>query len=479
VSGRGYFRIDARSLALFRAGLGLCAFAEVSERLLELEAHYTDFGVLPRHALVGTRRVLSPYMMSGSHEFVLALMLLTLLAAACLILGRFTRTATIATWALMLSLTHRAPLINHAADGLLALLLTWGMFLPLGATWSLDARRRSSDTATRRTQLAAGPAAIGLVLQPIAVYAGATVSKLQYDSWLEGRAVFALLHKEHYIRPLGEAVRQWPAVAEVATYATIATEAMILVLLASPWKRDRTRALGIALGTGFHLVLYALVDVGIFQPLTIVSALPLLPSSVWERLPATRSGDAEPELLAPDPKPVRWLAAFVLVLSYLSLPASLGKARLNYPEPIATAYYHLLLEQRFRMFANMDATRQGYWIGVGQLHDGRVVDVIELDQTVEMEPPADYAASMPNDNWRQYWSTISQPRYAGLRPYLADYLCRRWNRSARDDQRVERVRVIWVREVVIAPGAPRQQDPQVLVERACAAPNEREERQPR
>ena len=45
-------RLDTRSLAVFRVGLGLLLLADILERSRNLTAHYTDAGVLPRSLLL-------------------------------------------------------------------------------------------------------------------------------------------------------------------------------------------------------------------------------------------------------------------------------------------------------------------------------------------------------------------------------------------------------------------------------------------
>ena len=56
--------------------------------------------------------------------------------------GWHTRIATAVSWALLVSLHARNPwLASMGGDALLRLFLFWGMFLPLGARLSLDARR--------------------------------------------------------------------------------------------------------------------------------------------------------------------------------------------------------------------------------------------------------------------------------------------------------------------------------------------------
>ncbi len=46
------FGIDIRSLALLRIGTACLLLADLAYRLPDLEAHYTDLGVLPRRTLI-------------------------------------------------------------------------------------------------------------------------------------------------------------------------------------------------------------------------------------------------------------------------------------------------------------------------------------------------------------------------------------------------------------------------------------------
>ncbi len=81
---RALFGIDLRSLALFRVGLALLLLADLALRLADLEAFYTDFGILPRAAhgaLIGAHENLwSLHLVTGS---VAGQALLFTLAAAC------------------------------------------------------------------------------------------------------------------------------------------------------------------------------------------------------------------------------------------------------------------------------------------------------------------------------------------------------------------------------------------------------------
>jgi hypothetical protein len=77
------------------------------------------------------------------------------LVAIALLVGYRTRLATVLL-ALLASLQARNPTLIQGGDNLLLLLLFWGMFLPLGARFAIDAAldRRAGG---RRTHTARSP----------------------------------------------------------------------------------------------------------------------------------------------------------------------------------------------------------------------------------------------------------------------------------------------------------------------------------
>src|SRR5690349_11156361 len=65
------FGIDLRTLALFRVCLALIILLDLALRARDLTAHYSDYGVLPRAALLGDigYRFPSLHLISGSSKF--------------------------------------------------------------------------------------------------------------------------------------------------------------------------------------------------------------------------------------------------------------------------------------------------------------------------------------------------------------------------------------------------------------------------
>ena len=136
--------LDVRSLAVFRVGLGLLLLTDVLTRVQHLDAHYTDAGVLPLSVLLRQQwnnGWWSLHALSGDAGLQWLLFGLAAVFAVQLVLGWRTRVAHVASWVLLASAQARNPLVLQGGDDLLRLVTFWSMFLPLGATWSLDARR--------------------------------------------------------------------------------------------------------------------------------------------------------------------------------------------------------------------------------------------------------------------------------------------------------------------------------------------------
>ncbi len=125
---------------------------DLADRSRHLVAHYTEQGVLPA-ALA--RRIfgagVDPSLhtqLSGSAAAEAALFVLAALGLGALALGWHKRIATAVTWFLLASLPARNPyLAMLSGDILVSIVIFLSLFLPLGASWSLDARRAPQDTS--------------------------------------------------------------------------------------------------------------------------------------------------------------------------------------------------------------------------------------------------------------------------------------------------------------------------------------------
>ncbi|MCB0386621.1 MAG: hypothetical protein KDD43_14610, partial [Bdellovibrionales bacterium] len=156
---REVFGLDLRSLALFRVSLGLLIIADLINRGRYLVAHYTDFGVLPRHALLeyfANKWHVSLHLAGGSEGFQAFLFAVAFIFALMLMVGYRTRLATIVSWVLLVSLQLRNPMVLQGGDALFKMLVFWAMFLPLGAKFSVDSALSGVQSKIDRPFLSMG-----------------------------------------------------------------------------------------------------------------------------------------------------------------------------------------------------------------------------------------------------------------------------------------------------------------------------------
>ena len=477
------FGIDARALAAFRIAVGLLLFADLLLRARSLRAFYTDAGVLPRSVLAelypGFAR-LSLHAVSGSVAVQALLFAVAGAAALALAVGYRTRTATVVSWLLLVSLHARNPVVLNGGDSMLQRLLFWSMFLPLGARWSVDAVRAlpgdddagpadrttdadSGDRATdpapadREDDVAGGRTVVGvataaLLVQVVTVYVVNAVFKLRGEAWPAGEAVRYVFSLEQFTVLLGDALAGSPELLTAITWTWLALLISSPLLLAFA---GRPRTVHAALFAGMHLGMALTMRLGLFPIISAVAFLPFLPPSVWDaaerraralarrfdtaplarldralpggggrpRFPASR--EVLPRVAS------RWARRLVTLLVVVALVGSLSynAASLGYvdpPDPAAS----VVEEHGWTMFAPSPPRTDAWVVVPGRLASGEEVDAFHRS-SVTWDPP-DVAATYPTARWRKYLTNLRWRDHDGLRRGFASYLCGRWNDDHQD-----------------------------------------------
>lgn len=454
------FRLDLRSLALLRIGLGIMLLADLAIRAVDFSAMYTPDGILPaavlrEHAPEFGIPPLAPsiHLWVESPIGTAALFAFAGIAAALLLVGWQTQWMALVNFLLLHSLQLRSVPILNGADDLLRLYLLWGMLLPLGARWSLDARSRGRKGDLDSKTDASGclsVATVGLVMQVILLYAASGAYKLN-PLWLEGRGLWEALHSEIHLRPAAFFVRDWTPVVTVANYLVIGLELGVPWLLLIPWRNAAIRLGVMAALLGMHLGIESVMAIGSFSWISAVGWMALIPTEVWDgRWASNPPLSDKPTLRSAWGWPGE-AAATLALLGVLLLHATqflLPSSKTNEYWVNRPASY-VGLSQQWYMFSAPQAA--AHWpvatAYVPEKSDPqdevrwRMLDLFKDGAPQRWEKPPLVARAYPNVRWLKYWVNIKEASCQQLRRPLSKYLLQRWNDTHPDIEQAASVRI--------------------------------------
>jgi len=440
--------VDLRALATLRITLALIVFSDLLLRARSMRAFYTDDGVLPSSLLNDPlTRPYSIHALWGSLEAQMVLFAIAGVFAVMLLVGYRTRLATAVTWFLLLSLQTRNPYVLNSGDVLLRMLLFWGMFLPLGERWSLDARRVDRDRVVLATLGTAG-----LLVQAALVYGVNAIHKLRSDDWVYGNAAGTVMHLDQFTILLGPYLAEFPELMKVATvFWTVLLVAAPLLLLTTGWRR----ALLATAFAGVHAGMILTMQLGIFPYVSIASMIAFYPPFVWDRLedavadrrPIRRLGDLLDWLHRRDPlarlsarvraidmpewpSPVQ-VTSTVVPLVFIPLIVISGVASVGYaetPDQGEELLSHTQMDQRWNMFAPNPLSITRHVVARGNTTEGELVSPFPGARSSWDRPP-NSADTMRNERWRKYIQWVSGETPTNYPDYFGRYLCEEWNRN--------------------------------------------------
>jgi predicted DCC family thiol-disulfide oxidoreductase YuxK len=280
------YGLDVRSLALFRVALAVMLLGDLWMRAQDLRAFYTDWGTMPRAALLGEFAhpwLISIHTMAGTWQIQAALFLVAAVFAVMMLFGYRTRCATVMSWILLTSLHNRNPIILQGGDTLLRMILFWAMFMPLGVLRSVDAAL-DPDSEPIRPQRIFTVATIALIVQIACVYWSAYLYKTGPEWHAEGNAVWYALNLEQMATPIGHYMLHFPKLLHFLTFFTLVMEASVPFFLIFPLWPGPIRTVGVLFVAGLHLGFGSGIYLGHFPFVAAAMITSMLPSWFWERL---------------------------------------------------------------------------------------------------------------------------------------------------------------------------------------------------
>lgn len=337
---RRAYSLDLRSLALFRVGLALVLIGDLIVRACDLTVFYTDWGILPRAALLDNFSLperFSIHLMSGAFAFQAALFIIAGLFALMLLFGVRTRFAAFASWFMLISIQMRNPVILQGGDVYLRVLAFIAIFLPLGAMYSVDAALDTTREEERnaRTPVYFSTFGLALMAQISLVYIFAVLLKSAPEWRVNHTAVFYALSIQQMSTPLGQFLLHLPKLLPWLTRGTMIHEISIPALILVPIFAGPARFLAVVLILLLHTALGLSIRLGHFPYIAGIAALPLLPTWFWNRqivrqvlpwISDDRNSGAGTQILYDGQcafcyKAVRILRSFLLVPATTFIPA--------------------------------------------------------------------------------------------------------------------------------------------------------------
>ncbi len=275
------FSVDLRSLALFRVMLALSILLNLAILLPDLSVFLSDSGLYPRRTAMGSSYGWSLYFIHGSSWFSLLMLLLNSLAALLLLVGYRTRWMTIFCWVFAVSLDSRISGLTSGADTYLRLLLFWGMFLPLGARYSVD-------EAMNKAPAPAAPyfswAVVGVLVQVACLYLFSALLKTGAH-WRETYdAVYYTLSTPEITTPLAAYVASHVDMLRGLTFYVYHLELVAVLFLFAPIFTAPARLAIIGLLALMHIGFALFLSIGFFPLISLAGLTVFLPPLFWERL---------------------------------------------------------------------------------------------------------------------------------------------------------------------------------------------------
>lgn len=483
------FSIDVRSLALVRIFLSIIILQDIARRAFDIFVFYGDGGVLPAAFTqlfwTGDWAWSLHLLDGGSPQLLTALFIVEVFVALALLVGFYTRTATILMWVLIVSLHNANPLILQGEDVLLRVTLFVSMFLPLGAAFSVDSMRARKPA--QKTVLSGW--SVAYLLQLAFMYFFVSLYK-QSEAWESGSAIYYALSIDQYATHLG----RWLLVAlpsEVFSFVTIGIlvfQAMALFLLFSPYRTALIRTVTMVLLMLMHLGFAVSMHLGMFSAVAIAALCAFIPSQVWDGASAwmRKMGGVfarvakglSASVRADVPSRPSFVGAFVSIAGILYVfyiffwhagnvvagpqqyvPFSHG---FELPAKI------LRLDQRWNLFAPYPYRHDGWIVIAATQKDGTQVDLFRNGAPLSFERPDVIYDIYPRPRWRRYFLSLWPDGGTSFRVPYAEYLCRTWNEGRSGDDVIEYIDVTYMLEWTPPPGEPQAPvRPISLIAREC------------
>ncbi|MBX9852573.1 MAG: HTTM domain-containing protein [Cytophagaceae bacterium] len=454
------FVFDLRSLSLMRIGVAITLLIDLFIRMYNLEAHYTNTGVLPLDGLfrlAWNEHYFSLYTISGSFFMQLILFLLNAYCILCLLAGFRTKLFTILCWIFLISLHNRNPLIHQGGDDLLRLILFWGIFLPWNYYYSIDSEKINEMQKETDYYSVAG---FCYMLQVGYVYFFSALFKSSPEWTSEYSALYYALSLDQIVLPAGKIIYSYPALLKAITFIVYYVELLAPFLLIIPFYISRFRSVFIIMITLLHSGIFLCLNVGLFPLIGIVSMIGFFPGSISEEivnflkrfkaldLKSYNIGFINNYLKSKVNFNFREtflfrsvVVLFAVYVLYWNI-ATVGMFALNNYTSLPGNI--LRIDQHWGMFSPAVFKDDGWFVFSATTEAGTTIDLLQKGNKVTYAKLAAVTAPFTQDRWRKFSENILLISNNEFRPYYCSYLFNKWNRE--EEIKIKNLQIIYMKE---------------------------------
>lgn len=286
---RNSLSFDYRSMAFYRALMGLIIMSDMLYRLPDLVNFYTDVGLVPRKLFfdeLGHSWSASIFFANGSTGFALLLFLIYFASGFFILLGRRTSLAFAVAFVLNLSIHNRNWTVNNGGDDVLRAILFYSIFLPLGKYFSLDSGLHKRDRPNDFNYFS--PWVLTFFLQAFVIYFVSYILKHSPIWRSDFTAMYYSSRLDIFASDFGIWTRQFPFFQKVGTAFTAFLEWLGPLLLVFTWVLGRRwwvlRTITVFLFIGLHVGIFLTMKIGLFPWICMVMWTLFLPGQFWEFL---------------------------------------------------------------------------------------------------------------------------------------------------------------------------------------------------
>ena len=357
------FRLDTRSLALFRILIAVVVIIDLGTRLSLVQVFLGSGGLPnPEDPTLFPAWLWSVHRLHGGSTTAITLLLLQMGVAAAVLVGWRSRQSFIALTLLTLSLHNANPYILDGGDRSLMVMMIWACFLPLGQHWSLDAHQGQAPAAPP-TNGVYSLASITFTLQICLIY-WVTVSHKSVDHWVIQRdAVWYALNLDHFATRFGAWAARFQPFTSFSSITAYAIQLLAPLALLWPTRIWQVRLGGLTVLATMHLGFIPFLELGLFPWISLTGLVALIPGEFWPLVTRLRPGWPTTQNTAqhpcfPPPKPTRYPLLerihnplLILLITLALITAVSDRSRPTGLAPDLEPIKALGIHQHWKMFA--------------------------------------------------------------------------------------------------------------------------------